>query len=532
MSQRSRFLAAMALVLVLVSAFAMDGGVIPGAGAGQAMATPDNSITLQLFLSGLTQPIFVTHAGDRSGRLFIVEQQGLIKVVVSGRVRPTPFLDLTQAVNYNTESGVLGLAFHPKYEINGRFFVYYTAKPPPNQSATVGDNTLAEFRVMPADPNVTIPNPTRILFALADRAPNHNGGTIAFSPVDSNPYIYVGLGDEGGGGDSFGNAQNTATLFGKILRINVDNRQPTPQYEIPPTNPFVGGPFQPEVWAYGFRNPYRFSFDRQTGDLFIGDVGQNLWEEIDVIPSLLAGQAGRNYGWPIREGTHCFSMSPCSPGGLVDPILEYDHSGGSCSVTGGYRYRGSQLPSLQGVYFYGDYCSGRIWRATRQVATWTSVEALDTTENISGFGEDEAGEIYIVAHGGSIFRLVPSNQVPVPTPTPIPCAASERPAVIVNTVSGGAGILQVSIYATTNSRVMANSLRSIAFTRVDNARVTIGNTVNREAPFTFTAAPGTQSIPLTVTRRIPSNKVVNVGMTITDACGPWTSLVGLGANSL
>jgi len=345
-----------------------DGG-LPGARPSTALAAPptgplaapDDSIVLVPFLSGLTSPVLITHAGDGSGRLFIVELGGRIKVVKDGQVKATPFLDVSSLVVAGGEQGLLGLAFHPKYKNNGRFFIFYTAGPP--VPGNTGSNTLVEYHVDEDDPDVANPVPVRTLFALLDRAANHNGGMLGFNPVDpNNACLYVGTGDEGGGSDQLGNAQNLASMYGKILRLDVDNIPVGQSYGIPPSNPYVGqSGKRPEIWAYGFRNPWRWSFDRQTGDMLIGDVGQSDWEEIDRIPSLLAGQAGRNFGWPILEGTHCFPPSTisCATSGLTAPILIYDHGLG-CSVTGGYRYRGNANPALQGIYMYGDYCTGRI----------------------------------------------------------------------------------------------------------------------------------------------------------------------------
>ena len=249
--------------------------------AAAPLSAPDNSLVLQPFLTGLSSPVFLTHPNDGSGRLFIVEQGGKVKVVVGGQVRSTPFIDLASRAVTGGEQGVLGLAFHPQYQRNGRFYVFYTAKPPPG----VGNNVVAEFRVSSGDPNVADPTPVRTLISQPDREGNHNGGMIAFGP---DGYLYVGMGDEGGGGDPYENAQNLGVLFGKLLRLDVDNGgQPLPPgftYAIPSGNPFVGqGGARAEIWAYGFRNPWRWSFDRLTGDLLIGDVGQGAWEEVDFV---------------------------------------------------------------------------------------------------------------------------------------------------------------------------------------------------------------------------------------------------------
>lgn len=347
---------------------------------------------LALVANGLAQPVFVTHAGDGSGRLFVVEQGGTIQVVQNGSVLDQPFLDISSLVTTSgNEQGLLGLAFHPDYEVNGRFFVFYTAKGD-------GDLTIARYRVS-EDPDqadskgkiiLSIPHPTNT---------NHNGGMLAFGP---DGYLYSSTGDGGGTGDSRNNAQNKRSLLGKILRINVDKGK---RYKVPQDNPFVGhGRTRPEIWAYGLRNPWRFSFDRSTGQLYIGDVGQLRYEEINVAPADDPG--GRNYGWRIREGQHCYpSGDSCSAAGLVDPIVEYEQASGRCAVTGGYVYRGTSASSLMGRYIYADFCSGEIWSAQDGQKGWQSTQVLDSSYFISSFGEDEAGELYIVHRGGAIYRL-------------------------------------------------------------------------------------------------------------------------------
>jgi glucose/arabinose dehydrogenase len=478
-------------------------------------AAPDNSITLQPFLTGLSSPVLLTHAGDGSGRLFVVEQGGLIKVVVNGAVRPTPFLDLRSKVATVSEEGLLGLAFHPNYESNGRFFVFYTAKPPAGQTANKGSNTLEEYQVS-SNPEIANPTAVRTLFALPDRAENHNAGMLGFSPKDSPGYLYVSTGDEGGGGDQFGNSQNLDVLFAKILRLDVDNIPGGKTYGIPPTNPFAGqGDIRGAIWAYGFRNPWRWSFDRQTGDMMIGDVGQGTYEEIDVIPSLLSGQSARNYGWNVREGLHCYNATTCSNTGFVDPILEYDHTVG-CSVTGGYRYRGTANPALQGSYFYADYCSGLIWRANGSGNAWTSVQALDTTHNISAFGEDEAGEVYVVTLGGSIFRLAQAAT-----------NCSVRPRVTLQSTRTGSGAYDVTLTASDSATVSGNVLTSVAFNRIVNGSVTIGTQVNQRSPFTATL-PGTGTTARFSVQRVQAGQLMHVDLKVSDRCGEWSTFFGIG----
>src|SRR2546425_750199 len=350
--------------------------------------------------SGLHSPNGVTHAGDGSGRLFILEQTGRILIHEGSRVLPSAFLDVSALVSCCDERGLLGLAFHPDYVANGLFYVDYTN--------TAGDTVIARYHVS-ADANVADPTSAQILLTIAQPFANHNGGQLAFGP---DGFLYIGMGDGGSGGDPGNRAQNLGELLGKILRIDVNGAAP---YAIPATNPFRSTPgARPEIWAYGLRNPWRFSFDRLRGDLFIADVGQSAREEVDFQPAASAG--GENYGWRLMEGTACFpsSSSGCNDGTLTLPILEYDHSLG-CSITGGYRYRGGRFPQLIGRYFYGDYCSGRIWNGIQSGRTWSSAQLIDTALRITSFGEDEGGELYVVHYGlvgsdGTIQRIVETSQ--------------------------------------------------------------------------------------------------------------------------
>jgi glucose/arabinose dehydrogenase len=349
-------------------------------------------VRLDPFLSGLNQPVFIGNAHDGSNRLFVVERPGVIRVVQNGQLLPDPFLDITQLVESGgQEQGLLGLAFHPDFAHNGIFFVDYTAK---------GDgepDTVARYHVS-ADPNRADPASAVTLIAQPDIAANHNGGMLAFGP---DGYLYIALGDGGVGGSP--NGQKLDTLFGKILRLDVDHGDP---YAIPPTNPYVNDPnAKPETWAYGLRNPWRFSFDRATGDLWIGDVGETKYEEIDLQPA--GDKGGENYGWATMEGLHCYQPSSgCDQSGLTLPISEYTHDDG-CAVVGGYVYRGVADPSLTGVYFFGDDCSGNLWSLQRDAqGTWQQHLELQTDLAISSFGEDEAGELYVTdLQGGAVYRL-------------------------------------------------------------------------------------------------------------------------------
>ena len=343
-------------------------------------------------LGGLESPLGIAHAGDGSGRLFVVEKPGRIRIVVGTALVAAPFLDIAGRVgSTSSEQGLLGLAFHPKYAHNGLFFVNYTD--------LQGDTVLSHFAVG-ADPGRADPASEVVLLTVDQPAANHNGGHLAFGP---DGYLYVGLGDGGGAGDRYGNGQNPSTLLGKMLRLDVDGGQP---YAVPPDNPFVTRPdARKEIWAIGLRNPWRYSFDRLTGDLYIADVGQDLYEEIDFQPA--SSQGGQNYGWPIMEGMHCYpEKQACDRSGLTLPVAEYDHSQG-CSVTGGYVYRGQQFPALSGIYVFGDYCSGRIWGAARDSqGQWRMAELQQVGVQLSSFGEDETGELYLVdMRSGELFKI-------------------------------------------------------------------------------------------------------------------------------
>jgi hypothetical protein len=346
------------------------------------------AIQLQALVTGLTNPVFVTHAHDGSNRLFILEQPGVIKVLQPGSTTPTVFLDITDKVLPGGERGLLGLAFHPQYPSNPAFYVDYTR-------AGDGATVIARYQVS-GDPNVASSAET-VLLVIEQPFPNHNGGMLAFGP---DGYLYIGMGDGGAGYDPDNRAQNLDDLLGKILRIDVDHGNGPALYSSPSTNPFYGPtPGADEVFAYGLRNPWRFSFDRATGYLYAGDVGQNQSEEIDLVG------AGGNYGWRSWEGTTCTGLSPdvgCTGSGYAFPILEYTHESGRCSVTGGYVYRGFLASLPAGSYVFGDFCSGEIF-----LAAGGSVSTLvDTTLEISSFGEDEAGEIYVVDWNGGIYRIV------------------------------------------------------------------------------------------------------------------------------
>jgi glucose/arabinose dehydrogenase len=350
-------------------------------------------ISLKLVTSALSQPVGVTTTGDGSKHLFVVQQNGLILIVKGGEPNGHPFLDITHLTDANGEQGLLGLAFHPSYKNNRRFFVHYTA--------ANGDTVIAEFKRKRAHTDRANEDSERILLRIEDPYSNHNGGDLHFG---SDGYLYIALGDGGGGGDPEENGQALDTLLGKILRIDVNGTEAGMQYAVPDDNPFVGvAGARPEIWNYGLRNPWRFSFDSATGDIWIGDVGQNAVEEIDV--GRAGSQRGVNYGWDIMEGSSCFEpQQGCDSAGLTLPVAEYSHNEG-CSVTGGYVYRGQRFPELEGIYFYGDYCSGSIWALPAGDPASGATKILPTDNRISSFGTNRRGEILVTDHGGRLFKI-------------------------------------------------------------------------------------------------------------------------------
>jgi glucose/arabinose dehydrogenase len=354
--------------------------------------------------SSLSRPVFVTSPPGDTARLFIVEQQtARIKILTGGSILPTSYLDINDLViDTGNERGLLGLAFHPDYANNGYFFVDYVDNS--------GNTVIARFKVS-SDANVADRDSFLVLLTITQPYENHKGGMLAFGPNDG--YLYIGMGDGGSGGDPENRAQDDGQLLGKMLRIDVDHGSP---YAIPPDNPF-NGPGLPldEIWAKGLRNPWRYSFDRLTGNLFIADVGQNLYEEINFQPASSSG--GENYGWRLMEGNHCYNPPvDCDPGGLTYPIYEYTHGGtpSRCAVTGGYVYRGNAIPNLSGTYFFGDYCSGQVWsfrydgiditKFTERTTQLVPGNGL-SINNISSFGEDGAGNLYIVDLDGEVYRI-------------------------------------------------------------------------------------------------------------------------------
>jgi glucose/arabinose dehydrogenase len=417
------------LLTFAISFFMLASGLVSPA-SSTASAAPEAwpNIDLVEYTVGLDQPVHLTHAGDSSGRLFVVEQAGRIRIVKNGMVQGT-FLDISDRVlspasGGGNEEGLLSLAFAPGFASGAdHFYVYYTNKK--------GNNQVSRFS-LGADPNQANPASEELIIAFDHPTySNHNGGQLAFGP---DGFLYIGTGDGGGGGDPQGNAQNPGSLLGKLLRIDVEQGQaeafktaaftaflpsvfadsqgqpPVERlYTIPPDNPFVGQPgYREEIWALGLRNPWRFSFDRQTGDLYLADVGQQQWEEIDFQTASSVG--GQNYGWNKMEGKHCYQDKPCDQTGLTLPVHEYIHDSGNCSVTGGFVYRGSQYPALQGIYLYADFCSGRVWGLKPENSSWINQELKDSNYFISSFGQGSDGSLYVLDRAsGKIYKVIVSG---------------------------------------------------------------------------------------------------------------------------
>ena len=464
---------------------------------------PNVQITInQIVAAGLSSPVQATHAGDGSGRLFIAEQTGKIRILKNGQILATPLLDLTSLVICCGERGLLGLAFHPNYQTNGFFYVNYTR-------AGDGATVIARYSVS-GDPDIANPSSASVLLVIAQPFSNHNGGQLAFGPLDG--YLYIGMGDGGSGGDPQNNAQNVNSLLGKMLRLDVDHGTP---YSNPPGNPYVGKAGADEIWAIGLRNPWRFSFDRQTGDLYIGDVGQDLWEEVDFQAANTPG--GLNFGWHCREGNHDYNFAgTCASLSLVPPIAEYPHATGH-AVIGGFVYRGQDFPALQSRYFYADYVDGQIWslyKTSTNPLTWSAPELeLDSGLNFSAFGEDERGELYIVDYSGTVRRLADVNgpspqlstsQKQVSTPSADPGevvtytirltntgSLGNRPIFVTDTIPAGLTYVPGSLHASSGTTSDLNSptlkwggnlSASQAFTisyQVNVSGVITGSLVNR-----------------------------------------------------
>lgn len=341
--------------------------------------------------AGLTRPVDLADLGDGTGRMLVLEQVGVIRIIQDGNLLPEPFLDLRDRVGgTGNERGLLGIALHPRFFENRFFYLNYTDRQ--------GDTVVSRFTAPEGAANQADAGTEKQLLWVDQPYGNHNGGVLKFGP---DGYLYIGLGDGGAAGDPHNYGQSMDTLLGKVLRIDVDNGEP---YAVPADNPFASGGGKPEIWAYGLRNPWRFSFDRLTGDFYIADVGQGKWEEINFQPAGSAG--GENYGWKLREGAHSFEGSPPGGAALIDPVFEYSHGDG-CSVTGGFVYRGEALAEFRGVYLFADYCSGKMWGLLRSAdGSWQARELFQTGWNITSFGQDAAGELYITEQStGGVYRL-------------------------------------------------------------------------------------------------------------------------------
>jgi glucose/arabinose dehydrogenase len=378
---------------LLVAGFGISCG--SGSNSGPNLPTGEGARLVEV-ASGLSVPLYLTAPPGDLSRLFIVEKTGGIRIVKDGTLLPDPFLDISSKVSTGDEQGLLGLAFPPDYATSGRFFVHYTDN--------AGDTRLSVFRVS-SNPDLADPSSEQVILSADQPFPNHNGGQILFGP---DGFLYMGLGDGGSANDPGGRGQDRTDLLGSILRIDV---QSGTSYAVPADNPFVGQePIRPELWSYGLRNPWRFSFDRANGDLYIGDVGQDQIEEIDVSPAAQGAGKGLNYGWSIMEGDQCLGGGQCDQTGLTLPTLQYRHTEG-CSVTGGYVYRGSAIPALQGLYFYGDFCQRWIhsFRYAEGKATEiTDWPTLQPAGSLTSFGEDAAGELYVLESSGRVSRIVES----------------------------------------------------------------------------------------------------------------------------
>jgi len=384
------------------SASASSPAPIAGSGPPSSPAPPFDpthvAVTLKAYARVDGGPLAFAAPVDGSGRLFVASQDGRIWTVRDGTVATTPMLDIGARISTGGERGLLGLALHPLFPADPRVFIDYTD--------TDGNTVVSSFILLAGDASHLDPASERIVFTTTQPYPNHNGGALLFGPDGD---LYISLGDGGSGGDPQGNGQRLDTTLAKILRVDIDHAAGGHAYAIPPDNPFVGHPgARPEIWLYGLRNPWRMSFDRSTNVLWIGDVGQSAWEEVDAIP---AGARGLNLGWNRMEGVHCFVPSTgCDPNGITPPVAEYGHDLG-CTVIGGYVYRGTTYPVLAGGYLFADYCSGTIWAIAATSTTVTAPVQVGTTgSGVSAFGEDAAGELYVANLDGTISRVTAGSR--------------------------------------------------------------------------------------------------------------------------
>jgi glucose/arabinose dehydrogenase len=406
--RRAAARARIAVLVGMVAAMLLPGPAaavtsrVPDA-AGPAAAAPTGSTVRLQKVADVTNPVLaISPPGD--DRLFIVLKGGRIRILDGGTLLPEPFLDIAGLVSGGSEQGLLGLAFHPGYASNRRFYVNFTS--------TAGTTVVREYRASSSNPDRAVPSSARTILRIGQPYANHNGGMLAFG---RDGYLYIGMGDGGSGGDPGNRAQDRDSLLGKMLRIDVNGTSGSRNYRVPSSNPYVGRPGRNEVWQRGLRNPWRFSFDRSTGDLWIGDVGQGRYEEVDRARRTSSGPGrGVNWGWRVMEGSHCYRPSSgCNRDGKRLPLVEYSHArNGRCAVTGGYVYRGSAIPALRGWYVYGDYCSGEVWAvaagASRSSAAPVRLLGAGSGRLVSGFGQDADGELYLCdLANDAVYRIVP-----------------------------------------------------------------------------------------------------------------------------
>jgi uncharacterized protein (TIGR03437 family) len=443
-----------------------------------ALTLSAQSLSTTQIASGISGPTDIQNAADGSGRLFFVQQNGIIRIFRNGVVSSRPFLDISTKTKADGERGLLGLTFPPAYAQKQRFYVDYTD--------LNGDTVIAQYRLT-ADPDVADSTSEIVLLHIAQPFPNHNGGQVRFGP---DGYLYIAMGDGGSGGDPLNNGQSLGTLLGKLLRIDVESTPGT--VVVPPSNPLVHQTgARPEIWAYGLRNPWRFTFDRVTHDLWIGDVGQDAYEEVDFQPAGDSG--GENYGWNIMEASHCYQPG-CGTQGLTLPVAEYSHAEG-CSIIGGFVYRGRVSPGLRGLYLYGDLCSGTIWGLEKQGPAWMVRKMLSTTFSITTFGEDEAGELYVSNAGnGTIHHLV-GDLAPRLNPAGIGNAASFAPGLVAGSLATAfaAGVLD-DPGIVTNADGVTVSVNGIAAPVLSRANVNGLEQVNFQVPFEIAGQTGASVI--------------------------------------
>ena len=459
MTRALRLLLVLAAVAAVFASRPGQGAASAGAERKDAAAPP--AVVLEPLATGLDSVTAITHAGD--GRLFVTTQFGKILIWDGTQIRPTPFLDVSTLIAAGGERGLLSTAFHPNYAVNGFFYIDYT-------NIADGSTVVARYRVSSFDFNQADAFSGVILLTIPQPYANHNGGQLQFGP---DGYLYIGMGDGGSANDPQCHAQASDSLLGKLLRIDVNQSvNQAPYYGIPAGNPYVSTTGPAEAWAFGLRNPWRFSFDRLTGDLLIGDVGQDAREEIDFQPAASAG--GQNYGWKLMEGTLCgaggtagctFPVAPCGDPSYTLPVIEYSHDNGRCSVTGGYVYRGPSIAGLYGMYVFGDYCSGEIFGATQESGAWSAVMLPIQTSGLTTFGEDNQGELYVGTASGMLYLVAPVSAV---TPTidtidpPSGLTRGGEPVLITGTnFSGGTqvffGVLPATVAVQSSTRLTAIS---------------------------------------------------------------------------